>query len=97
MSLAPFLLVAIIGAVTLASLRTAQWCQRRLSLNSDVTLGLFLLGLFVGWWLAGAFFGAVATGMDDVWVGLSALMYVLTTSALLVWSLGELKKKQLSS
>lgn len=97
MMMAVILLVAILAAVTLLSLRFAQWCQQRIGLRSDTAQGLFLLLLLLGWWLAGAFFATTARGMDDALVGLSAILFVISATALLIWSYRALKKNQLSS
>jgi hypothetical protein len=97
MSVAIALLVAILAASTLVALRLAGWLKRRYRLSTDVVVGVFLLLVLLGWWLAGAFFAMSAALNGSLFLGLGALVYVVSATAFLLWGYKSLKKNQFSS
>jgi hypothetical protein len=97
MSFAIVLLVAIFAATHLSALRLAQWLESRYRLKSDVVVGVFLLLVLLGWWIAGAFFAMASATGGSAFLGAGALVYVVSAVVFLLWGYKSLKKNQLSS
>ncbi len=91
--IAVLLLIAVLASATLLALRLAQWFERRYSLRTDAVVGVYLLMVLFGWWLAGAFLASTGT----VFLGLSALVYVVSATGFLLWGHNSLKKNKFSS